>query len=64
MRELAFLTPQAKFIIQSEITEEEEEFHYEGGLNEFILFLNPMNMRHVQKFQIPKLKLDLIISQV
>jgi DNA gyrase subunit B len=40
MRELAFLTPQAKFYIYDEKTEEEEEFFYEDGLKEFISFLN------------------------
>jgi DNA gyrase subunit B len=40
MRELAFLTPQASFYIYDEKTEEEEEFRYEGGLTEFIAFLN------------------------
>ncbi len=40
MRELGFLTPQAKFEIYNENTEEGEEFHYEGGLKEFITFLN------------------------
>ncbi|MFX0070551.1 MAG: type IIA DNA topoisomerase subunit B [Candidatus Hermodarchaeota archaeon] len=40
MRELAFLTPQAKFSIYDEKTEEAEEFHYKEGLKEFISFLN------------------------
>ncbi|MBD3214154.1 MAG: DNA topoisomerase (ATP-hydrolyzing) subunit B [Candidatus Lokiarchaeota archaeon] len=40
MRELAFLTPQAKFEIYNRITEEREVFHYEGGLKEFIKHLN------------------------
>ena len=40
MRELAFLTPQAKFEIYDENTEEEDEFHYKDGLKEFITFLN------------------------
>jgi len=40
MRELAFLTPQAKFEIYDENTEEAEEFHYQDGLKEFISFLN------------------------
>ena len=40
MRELAFLTPQAKFEIYDENTEEEDEFHYIDGLKEFISFLN------------------------
>lgn len=40
MRELAFLTPQAKFEIYNRITEEREVFHYEGGLKEFIAHLN------------------------
>jgi len=40
VRELAFLTPEAKFIIQDKITDEEEEFYYRGGLKEFIDYLN------------------------
>ncbi|MHA1491262.1 MAG: DNA topoisomerase (ATP-hydrolyzing) subunit B [Promethearchaeota archaeon] len=40
IRELAFLTPQAKFEIYNAITEEEEEFYYEGGIKEFIEYLN------------------------
>ncbi|MHA1439206.1 MAG: DNA topoisomerase (ATP-hydrolyzing) subunit B [Promethearchaeota archaeon] len=40
IRELAFLTPQAKFIIIDEFSEEEEEFFYEGGLKEFVSYLN------------------------
>ncbi|MBN1801701.1 MAG: DNA topoisomerase (ATP-hydrolyzing) subunit B [Candidatus Lokiarchaeota archaeon] len=40
MRELAFLTPQAKFEVLDNITEDWEEFHYEEGLIEFIRFLN------------------------
>ena len=40
MRELAFLTPQARFEIFDEITEENEEYHYEGGINEFVIYLN------------------------
>jgi DNA gyrase subunit B len=40
MRELAFLTPQAKFEIYDKKTEEREIFHYEGGLKEFISHLN------------------------
>jgi DNA gyrase subunit B len=40
MRELAFLTPQAKFEIYNRLTEEREVFHYEGGLKEFIKHLN------------------------
>jgi DNA gyrase subunit B len=40
VRELAFLTPSTKFLINDKFTEEEEEFHYEGGLMEFISYLN------------------------
>jgi DNA gyrase subunit B len=40
MRELAFLTPQAKFEIYDKKTEEQEIYHYEGGLKEFIAHLN------------------------
>ncbi len=44
MRELAFLTPQAKFEIYDEVTEEEEVFYYKGGLKEFITYLNKDKM--------------------
>jgi DNA gyrase subunit B len=40
MRELAFLTPEAKFNIYNEKTEEDEEFYYKGGIREFITYLN------------------------
>ncbi|TXT55513.1 MAG: DNA gyrase subunit B [Promethearchaeota archaeon] len=40
MRELAFLTPQAKFEIYDKKSEEQEIYHYEGGLKEFIAHLN------------------------
>ncbi len=40
VRELAFLTPSTKFIINDKFTEEEEEFYYKGGLREFINYLN------------------------
>ncbi len=39
-RELAFLTPQAHFEIHDRITEEREDFYYEGGIKEFVTFLN------------------------
>jgi DNA gyrase subunit B len=40
MRELAFLTPHTRFEIHNKFNDEEEEFHYEGGLKEFISYLN------------------------
>jgi DNA gyrase subunit B len=40
MRELAFLTPHTRFEIHDKFTNEKEEFHYEGGLKEFISYLN------------------------
>jgi len=40
MRELAFLTPHTRFEINSKIDDEKEEFHYEGGIKEFISYLN------------------------
>ncbi len=39
-RELAFLTPHTRFEIHNKFNDEKEEFHYEGGLKEFISFLN------------------------
>jgi len=40
MRELAFLTPQARFEIYDKKSEEREIFHYEGGIKEFVEYLN------------------------
>lgn len=40
MRELAFLTPQAKFQIIDEPNDEDEEFFFEGGLKQFVQFIN------------------------
>jgi len=40
VRELAFLTPQSKFTIIDHMTDVEEEFYYEGGITEFITYLN------------------------
>jgi len=40
MRELAFLTPHTRFEINNKINNEKEEFHYEGGIKEFISYLN------------------------
>ncbi|MHA2005836.1 MAG: DNA gyrase/topoisomerase IV subunit B [Promethearchaeota archaeon] len=40
MRELAFLTPHTRFEIHNNITDEQEEFHFEGGIREFIAYLN------------------------
>ncbi len=39
IRELAFLNPMVKFIFIDEITDKKEEFHYKGGLVEFIKYL-------------------------
>ena len=39
-RELAFLTPQARFELHNKIKDEKEEFFYEGGIKEFISYLN------------------------
>ena len=40
MRELAFLTPQARFELIDKITDKKEEYFYEGGIKEFISYLN------------------------
>jgi len=40
MRELAFLTPHTRFEIFDNFKDEQEEFHYEGGIKEFIAYLN------------------------
>jgi len=40
IRELAFLTPHTRFELNDKITDIKEEFHYEGGLKEFISYLN------------------------
>ncbi len=40
MRELAFLTPHTRFELHNKLTDEIEEFHYEGGIKEFIAYIN------------------------
>ncbi|MBY9003995.1 MAG: DNA gyrase subunit B [Candidatus Lokiarchaeota archaeon] len=40
MRELAFLTPQARFELHDKVTDIKEEFFFEGGIQEFIAYLN------------------------
>ena len=40
MRELAFLTPNAKFEVVDKDSEERADFFYKGGIKEFIMFLN------------------------
>ena len=40
MRELAFLTPNAKFEVVDKDSEERTDFFYKGGIKEFIMFLN------------------------
>lgn len=40
MRELAFLTPQARFELIDKIQDDKQEFYYEGGIKEFIAYLN------------------------
>jgi len=40
MQELAFLNPGLKIILTDEGKEKKEEFHYEGGLVEFVKWLN------------------------
>ncbi|MCT4642462.1 MAG: DNA topoisomerase (ATP-hydrolyzing) subunit B [Bacteriovoracaceae bacterium] len=39
-REMAFLNKGLKIVIEDERTEKEETFHFEGGLGEFVLYLN------------------------
>jgi len=40
IRELAFLNPHTRFELHDKINDETEEFHYEGGLKEFVSYLN------------------------
>lgn len=40
VRELAFLTPQARFEIIDKFKDEKEEYFFEGGIKEFISYLN------------------------
>lgn len=40
VRELAFLTPQARFEVIDKFKDEKEEFFFEGGIKEFISYLN------------------------
>ncbi len=40
MRELAFLTPHTRFELHDKFKDEKEEYHFEGGITEFISYLN------------------------
>lgn len=40
MRELAFLNRGIRIIIEDEISAEKDDFHYEGGINSFVEYLN------------------------
>jgi DNA gyrase subunit B len=40
IRELAFLNPNTRFELHDKFNDETEEFHYEGGLKEFVSYLN------------------------
>jgi DNA gyrase subunit B len=40
LREIAFLTPGVKIILQEEAKDKREEFYFEGGLIEFVKWLN------------------------
>jgi DNA gyrase subunit B len=40
IRELAFLNPHTRFELYDKFKDETEEFHYEGGLKEFVTYLN------------------------
>jgi DNA gyrase subunit B len=40
MRELAFLTPHTRFEIHNKFNDEKTEFHFEGGIKEFVSFMN------------------------
>jgi len=39
IRELAFLNPTVKFVFKDEISDQKDEFHYKGGLIEFVEYL-------------------------
>ena len=40
IRELAFLNPSGKIVVKDERDGKKEEFHYEGGLTEFVKWIN------------------------
>jgi DNA gyrase subunit B len=40
IRELAFLNPHTRFELHDKFEDEVEDFHYEGGLKEFVAYLN------------------------
>jgi DNA gyrase subunit B len=40
LQEIAFLNPEVKIVLKDEIKGKEEVFHYEGGLMEFVKYIN------------------------
>ncbi len=52
--ELAFLNAGLKIVIKDERTDQQEEFHYEGGIKQFVEYLNKSRARLHPPFYIEK----------
>ncbi|MFQ5620596.1 MAG: ATP-binding protein [Candidatus Nanoarchaeia archaeon] len=62
LRELAFLNKGLEITIRSENNEKEETFHYEGGISEFISFVNKSKNPYHDIIHFEKQKDDTVID--
>ncbi|MCX5787080.1 MAG: DNA topoisomerase (ATP-hydrolyzing) subunit B [Elusimicrobia bacterium] len=63
LRELAFLNAGAKITIIDEREDKKHTFHYQGGINEFVKFLNAnKKVAHVEPISFSKAKEDVTVD--
>ena len=62
LRELAFLVDNTKIILEDERTGERDEFHYEGGLVEFVKYLDEARQALHEPFHMKTLRNDVEIE--
>ena len=63
LRELAFLNPGARITILDERDDKQHTFHYEGGINEFVKFMNAhKNPLHAEPIALKKERDDVLVE--
>ncbi|TXI73924.1 MAG: DNA gyrase subunit B, partial [Dokdonella sp.] len=63
LRELAFLNPGARITILDERDDKQHTFHYEGGINEFVKFMNAhKNPLHPEPIALKKERDDVLVE--
>jgi DNA gyrase subunit B len=63
LRELAFLNPGARITILDERDDKQHTFHYEGGINEFVKFMNAhKNPLHAEPIALKKERDEVLVE--